>query len=102
MSDFWHSVYEVARKEVLQHVRTKRLLIIGILLVVTLWLLTVILPIGVFNANKGPVDENGSAGENEAFFFYMNASVFGGNFFLQLLARSEERRVGKECWCGWS
>ena len=45
MSSFTHAAYEVARKEVLQHIRTKRLLIIGVFFFVVLQLVTLVIPL---------------------------------------------------------
>ncbi|HLF16557.1 MAG TPA: ABC transporter permease [Candidatus Thermoplasmatota archaeon] len=83
---FLHAAYEVARKDVLQHIRTKRVFIIGLLLFATLLLVTLILPVMAFGEGDSPPDAGEPARENFAFFIYMNASVFGGNFMIQLLA----------------
>lgn len=82
-SDFLRAVYEVARKDVLQHIRTKRLLIIGIFFVVMLQLVTMILPLA-FGDIEDPAPGEPSV-ENTFFFFHLNASLFGGLFAIQLL-----------------
>jgi ABC-type transport system involved in multi-copper enzyme maturation permease subunit len=83
-SDFVRAVYEVARKDVLQHIRTKRLLVIGIFFFVVLQLVTMVIPLAF-----GIADDNPPAGspsrENEMFNFHLNASFFGGLFAIQLL-----------------
>jgi ABC-type transport system involved in multi-copper enzyme maturation permease subunit len=81
--DFLRAVYEVARKDVLQHIRTKRLLIIGIFFVVMLQLVTMILPLS-FGDIEDPAPGEPSV-ENTFFFFHLNASLFGGLFAIQLL-----------------
>lgn len=82
-SDFFRSVYEVARKDVLQHIRTKRLLVIGIFFFVVLQLVTMVIP-HVFGELENPPAGEPSL-ENSFFFFHLNASLFGGLFAIQLL-----------------
>lgn len=41
-STTWHATWEVARKEILQHIRTKRLLIIGGLIILALSMITLV------------------------------------------------------------
>jgi ABC-type transport system involved in multi-copper enzyme maturation permease subunit len=81
--EFARAVYEVARKEVLQHIRTKRLLVIGLFFVVMLQLVTMVLP-QVFGELEAP-DAGDPSLENTFFYFHLNASLFGGLFAIQLL-----------------
>jgi ABC-type transport system involved in multi-copper enzyme maturation permease subunit len=81
--DFARAVYEVARKDVLQHIRTKRLLVIGIFFFVMLQLVTMVIP-HVFGELEDP-EPGQSSLENTFFFFHLNASLFGGLFAIQLL-----------------
>ncbi|MEA3137062.1 MAG: family transporter protein [Thermoplasmata archaeon] len=81
--DFGRAVYEVARKDVLQHIRTKRLLIIGIFFVVVLQIVTMVFPLA-FGDMEDPAPGEPSL-ENTLFFFHLNASLFGGLFAIQLL-----------------
>jgi ABC-type transport system involved in multi-copper enzyme maturation permease subunit len=83
-SDFWRSVYEVARKDVLQHIRTKRLLVIGIFFFVVLQLVTMVIPLAFGIADNDPPAGSPSR-ENEMFNLHLNASFFGGLFAIQLL-----------------
>lgn len=90
-ADFARSVYEVARKEVLQHIRTKRLLIIGLFFVLVLQVITMVFPLAfdlVDRAPERPEDPSEPvppSNENMWFFFHLNASIFGGLFAVQLL-----------------
>lgn len=82
-SDFGRSVYEVARKEVLQHIRTKRLLIIGIAMALLLGAVT--LGFGPRIARGfGDSDVNGQ--ENIVLAFYFGFGLIGGLIFTQLLS----------------
>lgn len=82
---FLHAVYEVARKDVLQHIRTKRLLVIGIFFIVVLQLVTMVIPLAFGLADEDP-EPGQPANENIWFFFHLNASILGGLFAIQLLA----------------
>ena len=82
-TDFLRATYEVARKDVLQHIRTKRLLVIGIFFLVVLQLVTMVIP-HVFGELENPPPGEPSL-ENTFFFFHLNASLFGGLFAIQLL-----------------
>jgi ABC-type transport system involved in multi-copper enzyme maturation permease subunit len=84
MSNFVHAVYEVARKEVMQHIRTKRLLIIGVFFFVVLQLVTLVIPLSFGLAKDAPTGDS-PAHENIWFYFHLNASIFGGLFAIQLL-----------------
>ena len=88
MSWFWNATYEVARNEVLQHLRTKRLLIIGSLLLGSLILMTIVLPITLFELDQADANEigGGVAIENFAFMLFLNFPLVGGYLFIQLLA----------------
>jgi ABC-type transport system involved in multi-copper enzyme maturation permease subunit len=81
--DFLRAVYEVARKDVLQHIRTKRLLIIGIFFLVVLQLVTMVMPLTFGDMEDPPAGDPSI--ENTLFFFHLNASLFGGLFAIQLL-----------------
>ncbi len=83
VGDFTRSVYEVARKEVLQHIRTKRLLIIGIAMAVLL--VTVTLGFGP-NIMRTFDDNSPNAQENTILAFYFGFALIGGLVFTQLLA----------------
>lgn len=84
MPGFGHAVYEVARKEVMQHIRTKRLLIIGVFFLVVLQLVTLVIPLSFGLADDEPAAD-APAHENIWFYFHLNASIFGGLFAIQLL-----------------
>lgn len=83
-ADFFRSTYEVARKEVLQHIRTKRLLIIGLFFLLVLQIVTMVIPLAFDLVKDAPTDSQTSH-ENQWFFVHLNASVFGGLFAIQLL-----------------
>ena len=82
--EFVRAAYEVARKDFLQHVRTKRLLVIGIFFIVVLQIVTMVIPLAFGIADDDPPSGSPSR-ENEMFFFHLNASFFGGLFAIQLL-----------------
>jgi ABC-type transport system involved in multi-copper enzyme maturation permease subunit len=82
MNDFARSTYEVARKEVLQHIRTKRLLIIAGLIVLSLVLLTIVFGPDIARG----MDLEVVATENFVLLVYFSTFFIGGYFFLQLLA----------------
>lgn len=80
--DFMRGVYEVARKEVLQHFRTKRLLIIAALVVASLVLITMVVgPRIARGFDLGVV-----ATENFVLLMYFSTFLVGGYFFFQLMA----------------
>lgn len=83
-SDFTRAVYEVARKEVLQHIRTKRLLIIGIAMAVLLFAVT--LGFGPELMKNVGSDESANSHENTVLAFYFGFALIGGLTFTQLLA----------------
>jgi ABC-type transport system involved in multi-copper enzyme maturation permease subunit len=83
-NDFMRSAYEVARKDVLQHLRTKRLLVIGIFFFVVLQIVTMVIPLAFGFADDDPPPGNTSL-ENQMFLVHLNASFFGGLFAIQLL-----------------
>lgn len=80
---FWHATYEIARKEFLQHIRTRRLLIIGGLLVLSLVFMTLVVGADFISGFEDAVD---TPQENLIVLFYFSAFFVGGYFFLQLLA----------------
>jgi ABC-type transport system involved in multi-copper enzyme maturation permease subunit len=81
-NDFVRSVYEVARKEVLQHIRTKRLLIIAIAMALLLGAVTL-----VFGPNIAKnFESEDNAEENLILAFYFGFGLIGGLVFTQLLS----------------
>lgn len=88
MISYAQAVYEVARKEALQHLRTKRLIILGAILLASLVLVTIIVPFAIFPGEflREIGDETGLAVANFLFLFFLNAPVIGGVFLLELLA----------------
>ncbi len=90
MSDFWHATYQVARNEILQHLRTKRMLVVGALLLVSLVLMTIVFPITLFELDQADVEGEfageGVALENFAFFLFLNFPLVGGYMFMQILS----------------
>lgn len=84
---FWHATFEVARKEAMQHLRTKRLLVIGILFVLSLAVTTIIIPVALFELDEfDPGEDEDAALENFGILFFLSAPVIGGYFFIQLLS----------------
>jgi ABC-type transport system involved in multi-copper enzyme maturation permease subunit len=83
MSEFVRAVYEIARKEVLQHIRTKRLLIIGIAMAVLLFVATLVFGPNIMDAfeETGP-----NSKESMVLAFYFGFGLIGGLVFTQLLA----------------
>lgn len=92
MISYGAAVYEIARKEALQHLRTKRLLIMGSILLVSLILVTLVVPIAVFGLDEiaqesedEPPTQWTPAPANLLFLFFLNAPVIGGVFLLIML-----------------
>jgi ABC-type transport system involved in multi-copper enzyme maturation permease subunit len=83
-TSFWNAVYQVARKELLQHIRTKRLLIIGGVLVLLLALITLVF--GPAAVRRGGVSGSGVSGQNFILAFYFGVFGIGGLAFTQLLS----------------
>jgi ABC-type transport system involved in multi-copper enzyme maturation permease subunit len=83
MPGFANAVYEVARKEVMQHIRTKRLLIIGLAMALLLFVATLVFGPNIVRTigNEGP-----NASENQVLAFYFGFGLIGGLVFTQLLA----------------
>jgi ABC-type transport system involved in multi-copper enzyme maturation permease subunit len=80
--DAVRTVYEIARKEVLQAIRTKRLLVIGLVLVFLLVMVTLVFGPGVTrNATFTGVSK-----EHVVLVFYFAIGLIGGLQFTQLLA----------------
>lgn len=80
--EFARAVYEVARKEVQQAVRTKRLLVIGLVLVFMLVMVTLVFgPQVTKNLNFSGVSR-----EHVVLVFYFAIGLIGGLQFTQLLA----------------
>jgi ABC-type transport system involved in multi-copper enzyme maturation permease subunit len=83
MMDMPRTIYEVARKEVLQHIRTKRLLIIGLAMALLLLVATLVFGPNITHAFTGPQP---SSRENTVLAFYFGFGLIGGLVFTQLLA----------------
>lgn len=82
-ADFTRGVFEVARKEVLQNVRTKRLLIIGIVMVFLLVMVTLVFGPNIMeNSNPDGVVSL----EHQVLVFYFAVGIIGGLQFTQMLA----------------
>lgn len=86
---FAAAVYEVARHEAVQHLRTKRLLVIGGLMLLSLVLMTIVLPVTLFGLDQ--MDPSEGFGddvplENFAFFIFLNFPLVGGYLFIQILS----------------
>lgn len=88
------ATYEVARKEFLQLLRTKRLLGVGLALIVTMVLLTIVVPIAFFDLDQeGAVEDEfgdelgeGAAIQNFVLLFFLSGFlIISGYFFIQLL-----------------
>ncbi|MEA3143584.1 MAG: type transport system permease protein [Thermoplasmata archaeon] len=83
---FWNAVYQVARKELLQHIRTKRLLIIGGVLVLLLSLITLVFGPPFVRRATGGGGLGDVSGENLVLAFYFGIFGVGGLAFTQLLS----------------
>lgn len=84
---FWHATLEVARKEVLQLLRTKRMLGIALAFALTLLVMTIVLPASV-RSLLDLFDElgGGVATENAVMVFFLSGFLFlSGYFYIQLL-----------------
>ncbi|MES2154164.1 MAG: ABC transporter permease [bacterium] len=75
------NVYEIARKEFLQHIRTKRLFIVGGFLVLLLFFFTFV--VGPRIARGAP---GGTSAANWVIALYFSGILIGGLQFTQLLA----------------
>lgn len=87
--NWFHAAYEVARKEVLQHLRTKRLLVLTIIIFLTLVLLTIVLPLTVldFTGEEAFLFGEGAALENAVLMFFLSGILLlSGYLFFQLMA----------------
>lgn len=79
-STWMNAMLQVARKEVLQHIRTKRLIIIGALLLFAMAMVTIVFGVDI---TKGfDVREQGISSENFLLVIFLQ---FGGLLFIQLL-----------------
>ncbi len=86
---FWHAMWEITRNEMLQHFRTRRMLIVGGLLAISLVLMTWVLPVTLFELDAAEVEGEfgpGVATENFAFFLFLNFPLVGGYMFITILA----------------
>lgn len=93
MSDFVRATFEVARKEVMQHIRTKRLLIIGLIMLFLLVMITLVFGPNVTKDASNVPSTTGNADhpytnalENTVLTVYFGVSIVGGLQFTQLLA----------------
>jgi ABC-type transport system involved in multi-copper enzyme maturation permease subunit len=86
-----NAVYEVARKEVLQHVRTKRLLILGPIFLLVMVLVTLVFPLILLNNDTGfdlaqTARLAGTSIQNLAILFFFSGFLFlSGYFYLELI-----------------
>ena len=78
----WHAVWEVARKEILQHIRTKRLLIIGGLIIFALVLVTLVFGPRIARSFDDFGFQSDTATENLLLSAFLG---FLGLVFIQLL-----------------
>lgn len=83
---FWHATYEVARKEFLQLLRTKRLLSIGIIIALVMVLITIVVPAAIGASFLGGDQGLPLANILLALFLENPLFIFSGFFLLQLLA----------------
>ncbi len=85
--DMMHAIYEVARKEVLQHVRTKRLLIVAPIFILVMVVITIILPASFGNMFLRGIRNNTEVAlENYVFLLFASGFfILSGFFYLQLL-----------------
>lgn len=81
---FGRQVWEIARKEVLQHIRTKRLLVIAAFFFLSLQLITIVFPLS-FGSDFEDPGEGEASWENRFLNIQLNASLLGGMFALQLV-----------------
>ncbi len=85
---FGRAVFEIARKEVLQHIRTKRLLIIGSFFLLALILLTIVVPVAFLDLSPDGsfFGESEFSLENGVLLFFLTGFFFlSGYFYIQLL-----------------
>ncbi|MFO1535849.1 MAG: ABC transporter permease [Thermoplasmatota archaeon] len=84
---FWNVTYQVARKEFLQHIRTKRLLIIVPVFLAVMVFITVIVPTQIIKGGTlSGGFEGGTAEQNIAMLlFFSGFFILSGYFYLQLL-----------------
>lgn len=81
-STFWNATWQVARKEVLQHIRTKRLLIIGGLIIFALVMITLVFGPRIADEFAPEEGEDVVGLENVALTIFL---AFLGLVFIQLL-----------------
>ncbi len=85
MISFSRAVYEVARKEAMQHLRTKRLLVLGGIMLAMFALLTVVLPSLFFPEELlQPADDRWV--HNELFGLFVTIPIIGGMAIMRILA----------------
>lgn len=88
MNDFMRATYEVARKEVLQHLRTKRLLIIGPIFILVMVLVTIVFPTSILKPRDiaAASAAAGVSAQNIAILFFLTPLLFlSGYFYLELV-----------------
>lgn len=83
-----NAIWQVARKEMLQHVRTKRLFIIVPIFAVVMVLVTIVFPLKILeDQNLSSGFEAGTSNQNIAMLlFFTGFFVLSGYFYLQLIA----------------
>lgn len=89
MNPFARAVVEIARKEFMQHMRTKRVLIMGGLMALLLFAVTLYFGPNIvreFQAGSGTTTVGGNSAENLVLAFYFGLGIIGGLSFTILLA----------------
>ncbi|MEA3189884.1 MAG: type transport system permease protein [Thermoplasmata archaeon] len=87
MNDFGRAVYEIARKEFMQHMRTRRVLIIGGAIAVLLFTFTLYFGPNIvenFRLQGGKI--SGNSAENLVLAYYFGLAIIGGLAFTVLLS----------------
>lgn len=85
---FGRATYEIARKEVIQHVRTKRLLIIAPIFLFALVMVTIVVPLSFFTQEQmaGLQRESQTGLQNLVMLFFLSGVfIFSGYFYVQLI-----------------
>jgi len=83
-----NAIWQVARKEMLQHVRTKRLFIIVPIFAIVMVLVTIVFPLKLLeDGDLSGGFEEGTSNQNIAMLlFFTGFFVLSGYFYLQLIA----------------
>lgn len=95
MSDYGNAVAQIARKELLQHIRSTRLIVVAVLLLASLIVMTIVLPL-TMGVDRFFPDKADFEGEDQLDYFpsranfamtlFLAAPVVGGLFFMQVLS----------------